>query len=343
MSPFSAKRLLVARRGAAAPLPRRRRPTSPAPARPSPIPIYSKWADAYKQQTGIGLNYQSIGSGGGIKQIKAKTVTFGASDMPLKPEELQGSRAGAVPDDHRRGGAGGEHQGRGGRSAGARWRHASPRSTWAKSPSGTIRASRSSIRSWRCRPRRSRRCTARTAPAPTSCSRTTCPRRARSSRTSIGAHTSVQWPVGIGAKGNEGVANMTRADRRRHRLRRVRLRQAEQDGLCGPASTQAARPSPRVRTASRRPPPMPTGRTRRRLLPDPDQPARCQELADHRRELHPAVRDTAGCGGHRRGAEVLRLGLQERWQDGGGPGLRAAARRPWSSRCGRPGSRRSRA
>jgi phosphate transport system substrate-binding protein len=54
-----------------------------------PYPIYSKWADAYKQQTGIGLNYQSIGSGGGIKQIKAKTVTFGASDMPLKAEELQ--------------------------------------------------------------------------------------------------------------------------------------------------------------------------------------------------------------------------------------------------------------
>src|SRR6478609_3319991 len=54
-----------------------------------PYPIYSKWADAYKTQTGIGLNYQSIGSGGGIKQIKAKTVTFGASDMPLKAEELQ--------------------------------------------------------------------------------------------------------------------------------------------------------------------------------------------------------------------------------------------------------------
>src|SRR5437660_10500900 len=53
-----------------------------------PYPVYSKWADAYRQKTGIGLNYQSIGSGGGIKQIKAKTVTFGASDMPLKPEEL---------------------------------------------------------------------------------------------------------------------------------------------------------------------------------------------------------------------------------------------------------------
>src|SRR5580700_5703412 len=54
-----------------------------------PYPVYSKWADAYKTQTGVGLNYQSIGSGGGIRQIKAKTVTFGASDMPLKPDELK--------------------------------------------------------------------------------------------------------------------------------------------------------------------------------------------------------------------------------------------------------------
>ena len=54
-----------------------------------PYPIYAKWADAYKKQTGLGMNYQSIGSGGGIAQIKAKTVDFGASDMPLKPEDLQ--------------------------------------------------------------------------------------------------------------------------------------------------------------------------------------------------------------------------------------------------------------
>jgi len=54
-----------------------------------PYPIYAKWADAYKKLTGVGLNYQSIGSGGGIKQIKAKTVIFGASDMPLKPDDLK--------------------------------------------------------------------------------------------------------------------------------------------------------------------------------------------------------------------------------------------------------------
>ncbi len=53
-----------------------------------PYPVYAKWAEAYKAQTGVGMNYQSIGSGGGIKQIKAKTVDFGASDAPLKPEEL---------------------------------------------------------------------------------------------------------------------------------------------------------------------------------------------------------------------------------------------------------------
>jgi len=52
-------------------------------------PILAKWAEAYKKDTNIGLNYQSIGSGGGIKQIKAKTVDFGASDMPLSVEDLE--------------------------------------------------------------------------------------------------------------------------------------------------------------------------------------------------------------------------------------------------------------
>ena len=54
-----------------------------------PYPIYAKWAEAYKAKTKTGLNYQSIGSSGGIKQIKAKTVDFGASDAPVKFEDLQ--------------------------------------------------------------------------------------------------------------------------------------------------------------------------------------------------------------------------------------------------------------
>lgn len=54
-----------------------------------PFPVYSKWADAYKKETGHGVNYQSIGSGAGIKQILARTVTFGATDAPLKADKLE--------------------------------------------------------------------------------------------------------------------------------------------------------------------------------------------------------------------------------------------------------------
>ncbi len=53
-----------------------------------PYPIYSKWADAYKKETGTGLNYQSIGSGAGVKQIQSKTVAFGATDAPLTADQL---------------------------------------------------------------------------------------------------------------------------------------------------------------------------------------------------------------------------------------------------------------
>src|SRR5258706_15948864 len=71
-----------------------------------PYPIYAKWADAYKKETGVGLNYQPIGSGGGIKQIKAKTVTVGASDMPLKPEDLKEAGLVEFPIINRGGGRG---------------------------------------------------------------------------------------------------------------------------------------------------------------------------------------------------------------------------------------------
>jgi phosphate transport system substrate-binding protein len=54
-----------------------------------PAPLYAKWADAYNKATGARINYQSVGSGAGIRQIKGKTVDFGASDMPLKDEELE--------------------------------------------------------------------------------------------------------------------------------------------------------------------------------------------------------------------------------------------------------------
>jgi phosphate transport system substrate-binding protein len=62
-----------------------------------PYPIYAKWAEAYKEKTGTAMNYQSIGSGGGIKQIEAKTVDFGASDMPLTPDKLDADKLQQFP------------------------------------------------------------------------------------------------------------------------------------------------------------------------------------------------------------------------------------------------------
>jgi phosphate transport system substrate-binding protein len=173
-----------------------------------PYPVYAKWADAYKTLTGVGLNYQSIGSGGGIKQIKAKTVTFGASDMPLKPEELKAAGlvqfpmiiGGVVPVVHVNGIAPGQ-----------------------MTLDGTTLASiyLGEITMWndaRIRKLNPKLALPATAIAPVY--------RADGSGTNflftdflskssatfkakVGADKSVEWPVGIGAKGNEGIANMT--------------------------------------------------------------------------------------------------------------------------------------
>src|SRR5215469_12089046 len=88
MNPLNARRMLLAAVGAIAFAGAAGAAEISGAGATFPYPIYAKWADAYKKETGIGLNYQSIGSGGGIKQIQARTVTFGASDMPLEPKEL---------------------------------------------------------------------------------------------------------------------------------------------------------------------------------------------------------------------------------------------------------------
>ncbi len=174
-----------------------------------PYPIYSKWADVYKQQTGIGLNYQSIGSGGGIKQIKAKTVTFGASDMPLKPEELKESGlvqfpmiiGGVVPVVNVKGVAAGAlvldgatlasiYLGEITRWDDARIKKLNPRLTLPSTNVAPVYRSDGSGTNFLFSDYLSK----------------TSPKF----RSTVGAATSVQWPVGIGAKGNEGVANMTR-------------------------------------------------------------------------------------------------------------------------------------
>ncbi len=173
-----------------------------------PYPVYSKWADAYKKQTGVGLNYQSIGSGGGIKQIKAKTVTFGASDKPLEPAELKAAGlvqfpmiiGGVVPVTNVKGIKAGQL--------------ALDGATVASIYLGEI-TKWNDARIKRLNPSAALPATA-IAPVYRSDGSGTnflftdyLSKSSPKFKQSIGANASVQWPVGIGAKGNEGVANMT--------------------------------------------------------------------------------------------------------------------------------------
>jgi phosphate transport system substrate-binding protein len=173
-----------------------------------PYPIYAKWADAYKKETGIGLNYQSIGSGGGIKQIKAKTVTFGASDAPLKPEELDEAgliqfpmiMGGAVPVANIKGVKPGELTLDGATLADiylgkvTKWNDAAIQklNPNVKLPSTSIAA------------------VYRSDGSGTNFLFTTYLSDVSPTfKEKVGANASVEWPSGIGAKGNEGVAGMT--------------------------------------------------------------------------------------------------------------------------------------
>ncbi|MGH8306176.1 MAG: phosphate ABC transporter substrate-binding protein PstS [Steroidobacteraceae bacterium] len=173
-----------------------------------PYPIYSKWADAYKTQTGIGLNYQSIGSGGGIKQIKAKTVTFGASDMPLQPEDVKEAGlvqfpmiiGGVVPVVNIKGVGPGQMTLDGATVAAiylgeiSKWndpriRKLNPKLALLGTTIAPIYRSDGSGTNFLFTDYLSK--------------------SSPKFKDTVGANTSVQWPVGIGAKGNEGVASMS--------------------------------------------------------------------------------------------------------------------------------------
>ena len=171
-----------------------------------PFPIYAKWADAYKKETGNGLNYQSIGSGGGIKQIKAKTVTFGASDMPLEPKDLQASGliqfptviGGDVPVVNLEGVASNDLVLDG--------------ATLAKIFMGEIKTwDDAAIK--KLNPAAKLTSQAIAVVHRSDGSGTTfiftdyLSKVSPDWKTKVGANTAVEWPVGIGAKGNEGVAN----------------------------------------------------------------------------------------------------------------------------------------
>jgi phosphate transport system substrate-binding protein len=171
-----------------------------------PYPVYAKWADAYKKETGNGMNYQSIGSGGGIKQIQQKTVTFGASDMPLKPEELSKSGlvqfptvvGGDVPVVNLEGVKSGDLKLDGDTLAkiflGQITKWDDP--AIAKlNPSAKLTSQAIVV-------------VHRSDGSGTTFIWTDYLSKVNADwKSKVGANTSVEWPAGIGAKGNEGVAN----------------------------------------------------------------------------------------------------------------------------------------
>jgi phosphate transport system substrate-binding protein len=171
-----------------------------------PYPIYSKWADAYKKETGNGLNYQSIGSGGGIKQITAKTVTFGASDMPLKPEQL--AKDGLVQFPTVMGGDVPVVNLAGIKSADLKL----DGDTLAKIFLGQITkwddAAIKKLNPSTKLPSQAIVVVHRSDGSGTTFIWTDYLSKVSAEwKSKVGVNTSVEWPVGIGAKGNEGVAN----------------------------------------------------------------------------------------------------------------------------------------
>jgi phosphate transport system substrate-binding protein len=171
-----------------------------------PYPIYAKWADAYKKQTGIGLNYQSIGSGGGIKQIYAKTVTFGASDAPLSGDDLNKRGLAQFP------------MVMGGIVPVVNLPGVKPGELVIDGPT-LARIFLGEIKSWddpaiaKLNPNAKLPKLAIAIVHRADGSGTTynfayyLAEVSPAWKTKVGFNTSVQWPAGIGAKGNEGVAN----------------------------------------------------------------------------------------------------------------------------------------
>jgi phosphate transport system substrate-binding protein len=171
-----------------------------------PYPIYAKWADAYRKETGVGLNYQSIGSGGGIKQIEAKTVTFGATDAPLKGPELDKFglaqfpmvMGGIVPVVNVEGVAAGDLVLDGPTLAAI---FLGTVKTW---DDPAIKKLNPNVKL----PSQPIAVVHRSDGSGTTFNFTYYLSEASADwKSNVGAATSVEWPVGIGAKGNEGVSN----------------------------------------------------------------------------------------------------------------------------------------
>ena len=289
-----------------------------------PYPIYAKWADTYKKETGVGLNYQSIGSGGGIKQIQAKTVTFGASDMPLKPEEVKKHGlvqfptviGGDVPVVNLEGVKSGDLKLDGPTLAAiflgtikswddAAIKKLNPEANLPTQPIVVVHRSDGSGTTFIWTDYLSK-----VSPE---------------WKSNVGANTSVEWPAGIGAKGNEGVANnvmqakgaigyVEYAYAKQNKLTTVNMmNKGGQEVVPNAASFQAAAANADWLKAED-------------FYLDPHRPDGGRHVADCWRYVHPVVQAAARSRGHGGGAQVLLLGLRQGRQDGRGTRLRADAR-----------------
>ena len=270
--------------------------------------------------------YQSVGSGAGIKQIKAKTVDFGASDMPLKDEELAKDGPDAVPHRHRRRGAGGQHPGHRARASSS-----SPAQVLGDIYLGkitkwndpAIAALNPGVQAARRGDRR--RCAAPTARAPRFIFTNYLSKVNPEWKTKVGEGTAVNWPTGAGGKGNEGVAAYVQ--RLPNSIGYVEYAYAKQNKMAHALLQNKAGKFVAPDDDDLQ------GRRRRRRLDArrfyqvlTDQPGKdawpitgATFILMHKAQDKPAQAAEV--------AEVLRLGLQERRQDGRRPRLRADARR----------------
>ncbi len=287
-----------------------------------PAPLYAKWADAYNKATGARINYQSVGSGAGLRQIRGKTVDFGASDMPLTDEELAKDGlaqfptviGGVVPVVNLPG-----IQSQQLRLTGqvlgdiylgkiTKWNDAAivALNPGLKLPDTQIAVVR------------------RADGSGTTFIFTNYLSKVNAEwKSKVGEGTAVNWPTGAGGKGNEGVAAFVQ--RLPNSIGYVEYAYAKQNKMAYALMQNAAgnfvAPDDATFKAAA------AGRRMEEVvLPDPDEPAGQGRVAHHRRDVHHDAHEAGQAAAGYGVAALLRLGIRQRRQDGGGSRLRSAAR-----------------
>jgi phosphate transport system substrate-binding protein len=287
-----------------------------------PYPIYAKWAETYKKQTGITVRYHSVGSGEGIKQIQNKEVTFGASDMPLKAADLDMYAlvqfptviGGVVPVVNVEGVKAGDLTLDGPTLAriflgeikswnDAALRKLNPNLKLPSQPIAVVHRSDGS--------------------GTTFVFTDYLSKMSADWRSKVGSITAVDWPVGTGARGNEGVAAMVA--RIKGAIGYVEYTYAKQNQLSTAKLTnkdgKVVAPTIASFTAAARSTMGSGARLRRHF----DQRIRSRQLADDQRHFRARAQAAERSGGGSRSAQILQLGLCQGREAGGGARLRPNA------------------